>query len=722
MQTKQSKQSKQQAHNKVERQDSRRDDKLHGDRLRDEKLHSDRLHNDKLHGNPVNVAQKHAGDSRGFNKNSKTGVNTTSKPNGKENNKVKSGNVRIGESAADVIGKFLGYVAAFVSFFIGKINAIFIKSDFGRIRIAIVLFVVAFVAMQAEIAWTFLSNSRQVELRDAKPYSMFFNKKRLDIVDRNGVLIATNIAASNLYVQASQMVDIEGDVDKLCDIFPSIVDSRDKLIEEIYEKKDNLNSWVLIKQKILKEDKQKVIDSGVIGVQFEPRQVRVYPHNNIASHILGFVSVDNVGVAGIEKRFDKYLSMQDKRGKTVNRDLYCVEDNFFDDEEYEQYGSMESAKSDSKYSSSSKGDKAGKSNKININATRAEKCVQKLRLSIDINLQGIVRGVLSRAVKKYDARYAFAVIMDVETGEVVSAVSLPDFNPNNVGAYKEDNRFNRFSLGVYELGSVFKIFPSALAIESGISLSKTYDTSTNLVIGDHTIHDYGHRNPFAKMNLPEILRRSSNIGIGRMVLEDVGGDALREMYERLGFFDKLDVELPERGNPILPTRWNKIQTVTASYGHGISITPLHFVRAVAAIANSGVTVMPTFLKVNKKEDIQYGETVVTPATSKKTSTLLRLVVTDGTGKKALTDRYDVGGKSGTADKVIKGKYDSKQVLVSFVAIVPTSKPKYLFYMGIGEPYSTTKVKVGNNGGTIVAPIISEIIASAGPILNIPMLK
>lgn len=537
----------------------------------------------------------------------------------------------------------------------------FFISKFGRVRIFIVGVIASFMFINVAMLATLIKH-RIPDIHNTFGGNFTsFRSNRADILDRNGIVLAKNIFSYNVYVQPSKMLDIEDDIDKLIIVFPDLKDKKEKLVKDIINRMSDpnkQNAWFLIKKHILPSDKDRIMEEGVVGVQFETSQMRVYPHKNMASHILGFTSVDGDGMAGIERSFD---------------------------------------------------------NRLKTNA-------EPLRLSIDINLQGVVRDVLADAVRKNKAKFAFGVVMKVQTGEIISAVSLPDFNPNNVGKYKDDALFNRFSMGSYELGSVFKIFVAALAIESGVTATKTYNTSEDIKIGDYIIHDLLRRTKIEKMNLVDIIRFSSNVGCARVVLEDIGANNMRDFYQSLGFFQKLDIEIKETSRPILPQKWGMTQAITASFGHGIAVTPLHFAVAATAVLNKGRTVKPTFLQIKDQNSVKYGRTVVTPSTSQKTALLLRKVITEGGGKRAITDRYDVGGKSGTAMQPIKGKYSKNKVIVSFFAAVPIDKPKYVFYIGIGEPLINETNHNFVTGGYLVAPIIKELISLAGPLLDIPIIN
>jgi len=483
-----------------------------------------------------------------------------------------------------------------------------------------------------------------------------FARKRVDILDRNGMLLARNVASYDLYLKPSAMFDIDGDLEKLVAIFPTIAQRKEKILNSINNKINDPKQIVLVIQNILDKKKEEVINSGIIGLHFEENQRRVYSQDNIAAHLVGFL-IDDSGAIGIERSFDSYLK------NTTN---------------------------------------------------------QPLELSIDINIQSLVHHAMIDAIHKYEANAATGLIMNVKTGEILAAVSLPDFDPNNLSHLKQDNLLNRFSMGVYELGSVFKIFLAALAAERNIPWNKRYNTINPLIIGHHTIRDFSGILPRETMNIVDIIKYSSNIGCGHIMI-DVGVDAQKELFSKLGLTSKLDIEISEAGSPIVPHRWKMTQAITISYGHGIAVTPLHFITAASAIINGGV-IKPTFLKINDVTDIKYGNDVISRKSSIMVKDLLRTVVLSGSGKKGAAEKYDVGGKSGTAIQVVDGKYHRRNVIISFFAAIPIGEPEYAFYITLHSPRITNANNLRTTGGSIVAPIISNIISLIGPMLGVSMIK
>lgn len=533
-----------------------------------------------------------------------------------------------------------------------------------RIKIIIRFIFSAFVILQCYLILVFFSPS-SVQKRASKSVNIKYENSelkdyRVDIVDRNGVLIAQNITSYDFYVYPSKMLDIDLDLNKIINIFPHLESRRDRLYEVMQKKSHDPRGMVLILNNIFPIEKQKILSSGILGIEFQESQRRIYPHNNTASHLIGFISSDGIGVAGVEREFDSYLKNPQN---------------------------------------------------------------PPLELSIDMNIQSILRNTLVDAVKKNGAKSGVGVIVKIKTGELIAASSVPDFNPNNLKNYTNNHLFNRFSLGVYELGSVFKVFLAALAVESGISINKKFNTKDPIVIGDYTIHDFRASLKYNELSLIDIMRKSSNIGCARVIQEVKIEDQI-SMMEKLNMLDKIPLELPEKGKPLHPQKWKFTQAVTISYGHGIAVTPLHLVYGISSVINNGKSIRPTLLKqvfIKNKTD---GESIVSPKTSKVVRNLLREIITTGSGRRGASEKYDVGGKSGTAIQVRGKKYSVTNNIVSFFAAVPMSDPEYAYYIMIEDPKIDNKQNTLRNvtGSSIAAPVVSELISTTGPMLNIQIMN
>jgi cell division protein FtsI (penicillin-binding protein 3) len=388
---------------------------------------------------------------------------------------------------------------------------------------------------------------------------------------------------------------------------------------------------------------------GIPGLDFEREEKRVYPHGKLAGHVVGFTNIDNAGLAGIEQSMNSAIA-----GAT-----------------------------------------------------------KPLQLSIDIRVQQIARQELTTQIKKFKAIGGGAIVMDVRTGEVISMVSLPDFDPNAPAQAPDETRFNRNTLGIYELGSVFKIFNHAIALEVGTAtMNKRYDATKSIHISGRTIADYHPKNRW--LTVPEIFKYSSNIGSAKMAV-DIGAERQRAYLGHLGLLRRTSIELPERAQPMFPRQWRELSTMTVSYGHGIAVSPLHLISAVAATVNGGVLRPATLIR--KKTPGIEGVQVFSSDTSSKMRSLLRLVVKDGTGRNAAARGYIVGGKTGTAEK-----YTSDALISSFVGVFPATDPHFVVYVMIDEPKGISESSGYATGGWTAAPVVGAVIKRMAPLFGIAPLE
>ena len=395
----------------------------------------------------------------------------------------------------------------------------------------------------------------------------------------------------------------------------------------------------------------KVNNLGIPGLNFERQERRVYPHGHLASHLLGMTDVDGNGIAGLEKRFDGQL-----------RSLG-----------------------------------------------------EPLELSLDIRLQAILHEELTRATREFKAIGAAGVIMDVNTGELIAQVSLPDYDPNNLKTIKGDAAFNRATKGVYEMGSTFKLFTTAMALDNGtVNLRSGYDATKPIHIARFRITDYHPKSRW--LSVPEILVYSSNIGTAKMAL-DVGSKTQQDYLRKFGLLDPSSIELPEVGSPLTPARWRDISTMTVSYGHGVAVSPLQLATGVSALANGGIMRPATLLKKDKGIFVT-GERVLSAKTSRQMRQLMRLVVRNGTGRNADAGGYLVGGKTGTAEKPGGGAYRTKALISSFVGVFPTSKPRYVVLAVLDEPKGNKKSYGYATAGWVAAPVVSRVVERLAPLVGI----
>ena len=469
---------------------------------------------------------------------------------------------------------------------------------------------------------------------------------RADIVDRNGMLLATSLSVPSLYADPKDVIDPDASARRLV----TVLDNLD--VAEVAAKLRLGKRFVWIQRGLTPRQQYRINALGLPGLHFQREERRVYPQGSLASHVVGFAGTDATGLGGIEKQFDGML-----------RDG-----------------------------------------------------ARPLALSMDIRIQHILREEIARQMKAFDGIGGAGVVLDVNTGEVIAMVSLPDFDPNLVGTASDDTRFNRASLGVYEMGSTFKIFNTALALESGsATMTSGYDATKPIRIARFTINDYHAKRRW--LSVPEIFKYSSNIGSVKMAL-DFGSEAQRDFMSKLGFLKPVQVELPERGAPMAPKPWRRINTMTIAFGHGIAVSPLHLASGVATVVNGGIRWPVTIVKRNP--DVRaVGRQVISGKTSAQMRKLLRLVVENGTGRKASADGYLVGGKTGTAEKPGKrGAYARKSLLSSFVSAFPMHDPRYVVLVMIDEPKGNKESHGYATGGWVAAPAVKRIIARGAPLLGI----
>jgi cell division protein FtsI (penicillin-binding protein 3) len=470
------------------------------------------------------------------------------------------------------------------------------------------------------------------------------SRARADIVDRNGVLLATSLTTASLFADPHKIADPADTARRIVEIVPDLSE------EVIAARLSADKSFVWLRRNLTPRQQFEINRLGVPGLDFEHEERRVYPHGRLAAHVVGFTNVDNVGLAGIEQSMDAAIA-----GGT-----------------------------------------------------------EPLRLSIDIRVQQILRQELAAQIEKFKAIGGGGIVLDANTGEVISLVSLPDFDPNAAGEASEEMRFNRITLGVYELGSVFKIFNHAIALETGAaSMTSRYDATKPIRIARFTISDFHPEKRW--LTVPEIFQHSSNIGSAKMALE-FGGEIQRRFLGHLGLLRRTSIELPEQAQPIYPAQWREINTMTIAYGHGIAVSPLHLTSAVAAVANGGI-LRPATL-VQRDGGTLDGVQVFSGATSDSMRRLLRLVVETGTGRNAEAEGYLVGGKTGTAEKQVNGAYKRNALISSFVGVFPVNDPRFVVYVMLDEPKGIPESFNYATGGWTAAPVVRGVIARMAPLFAI----
>ncbi len=340
-----------------------------------------------------------------------------------------------------------------------------------------------------------------------------------------------------------------------------------------------------------------------------------------------------------------------------------------------------------------------------------------LQLTIDTTVQHILHREMANSIREFNAIGGGGIVMDVHSGEVLALVSFPEFDPHNPMDTPMENQFNRVTKGVYELGSTFKIFSTAALLEhTNTQITDRFDARKPIKRAGFTIQDFHGQKRY--LTVPEVLVHSSNIGSAKMV-EKIGTAKMVEFFNALGLMDVAEIELEEVGKPLIPSPWRDINTLTASYGHGIAVSPLQAATAIASIVNGGTIPIPTLIKrPDGTSDLYEQKRVVSEQTSSYIRQMMRLVVSDGTGSKADAKGYRVGGKTGTSEKIIHGKYNKKALLSSFVGVFPMEAPKYLVFVVIDEPKGNKKSFGYATGGWVAAPVVGNVIKDIAPIVGV----
>ncbi|MBU2957580.1 penicillin-binding protein 2 [Paracoccus sp. 1_MG-2023] len=530
----------------------------------------------------------------------------------------------------------------------------------GRLLLLSACFLIAYGTVATRMGT--LAHSSPSEPR-AAVLSAQIMSQRADITDRRGRVLATNLLTHSIYAHPHQMVDPIGAARGLARIFPDL--SEERLIRDF----TGSRKFMWIKRKISPEQMQAVHDIGEPGLLFGPREMRVYPNGDIAAHILGGSGFGNegvnsaevIGIAGVEKAFDAWLRDPANDGAP-------------------------------------------------------------LQLSIDLTLQQAMEEVLASGMDVMSAKGATGILMEISSGEVMAMASLPDFDPNDrprpllTGEPSDSPLFNRAVQGQYELGSTFKIFPVAQAIDLGlINPSTQINAQTPMRIGKFLIndfHDYGRT-----LSTTDVIVKSSNVATVR-IAQMIGVDRQKDFLQKLGLFEPTPIEMVEgsTGQPLVPSRWPAVTSATVSFGHGLAASPLHLATAYATIGNGGKRVTPTLIHNRERPE---GEQILSPRAAAMAVDMLRQVVTRGTARKAEIEGYEVAGKTGTADKPrASGGYYKNKVIATFASVFPASDPKYVLIVALDEPSIETAAGESRTAGYTAVPVAAEVLRRIGPLLGL----
>ncbi|MBN9334675.1 MAG: penicillin-binding protein 2 [Devosia sp.] len=482
---------------------------------------------------------------------------------------------------------------------------------------------------------------------------------RPPIMDRNGLEMAVDIRVPSLYAEPRRIIDVEEAVTKLRTVLPEIDEAwlRNRLSGD--------KGFVWLKRELTPAVEEQVMRLGIPGIDFITESKRFYPAMNEASHILGSTNVDNQGIAGIERHMDtESVALLQELGLARGNALAPVE------------------------------------------------------LSVDMRVQHVMHDQLVDAMTRYQAIAAAGVMMDIYTGEIIALASLPDFNPNDPASALVKDTFNRITSGIFEPGSIFKTVTLAGALDSGsVRISDNFDARYGVRFGRYTISDFHGKNRI--LSLPEVYKYSSNIGTIR-IMQAMGKENYRAFLSRMKFDQRVQFELPEMRVPTVPKEFSEVGAATASFGHGLSVSPLHMLTAYAAFVNGGNYISPTLYKRTLAEAEPLYERVIQPHTSEYMRYLMRLnaISVGGSGsqmnKAALG--YRVGGKTGTAEKVVEGRYSSNKVTNFFASAFPLDNPRYAMVIMVDEPKAENPqsgTTAGWNAGTLTGRIVQRVAPMLG---------
>ena len=480
---------------------------------------------------------------------------------------------------------------------------------------------------------------------------------RPDIVDRNGEVLATDVKAPSLFGEPRRIIDKDEAIELLTATLPDLDTG------EVRDRLSSKKGFVWLKREITPLQQQEIHRLGIPGIGFLRENKRVYPTGNEVAHLIGLVNIDNQGIAGMEKWLDNNgLADLHRAGFATDRLQRPVE------------------------------------------------------LSVDLRVEHALRDELLKAKEKYKAKAASGLVCNVKTGEIVAMVSLPDFDPNNPREAHDPDRINRLTTGVYEMGSTFKALTLAMALDSGkANLGTMFDARGALHYGKFAIHD---THPLGRsISLSEVFTFSSNVGAARIALAQ-GVEAHKAFLRKMGQLDRLRTELPESASPIVPKRWSELNTITIAFGHGLSVAPLQAVMGINAVMNGGYLIPPTFLKRSEEEARALAKKVIKSETSEKMRYLMRLNTEIGTARQAEVKGYYIGGKTGTSEKVVNGRYSKKQVLNSFTAIVPADNPQFQVLVMLDEPKPLPETHGFITSGWNAVPTGGKVIARIAPLLGL----
>jgi cell division protein FtsI (penicillin-binding protein 3) len=525
----------------------------------------------------------------------------------------------------------------------------------ARIGLAIIAFAAVYSIIAARLVMFALASNSHATHRVVS--SDAIATARPDILDRNGIVLATDVRVPSLYAEPRRLIDIDDAIERLTADLPDVDGA------ELRDRLSSKRGFVWLRRDITPEQQREIYRQGLPGIGFLNENKRDYPDGAEISHLIGHVNIDNQGIAGIEKWLD---------GQGLAA--------------------------------------------LHMAGLATDRLQNPIELAVDLRIQHVLHEELAAARTKFGALAAAGLVLNVRTGEVLAMVSEPDYDPNNPREALDPSRINRLTTGVFEMGSTFKAFTVAMALDSGkVTLKSTFDARMPLHMGRFDIHDFEAQHRV--LSVPEIFTYSSNIGAARMALA-IGVDGHKAFLKKIGQLDRLRTELPESAEPIVPKRWVNLNTATIAFGHGLSVAPLQAAMGVAAVMNGGTLIPPTFLKRSEADAQALGKRVIKPETSAVMRYLMRLNVERGTAAKADVPGYYIGGKTGTADKVVNGRYSKAKVLTDFIAVLPADRPRYVLLIMLDEPHATPETHGFTTSGWNAVPTGGAVVARIAPLLGI----
>lgn len=519
----------------------------------------------------------------------------------------------------------------------------------ARHKMIIVLFCAVFVLIGARLVHLGFSEvARKTELTGQQLFA------RPDIVDRNGILIATDVPVASLFAEPDRIIDTDEAVEGLISAIAGLG------FEETLKKLRSNSGFVWVKRKLSAGEEQRVRRLGIPATGFRREVSRFYPHGRLFSHVIGLTNIDNEGISGLELWIDR-----------------------------QGYNALKMA-----------GMSTGNAKPVSV--------------SMDVRVQYALHTELSKALSEFQASATAGLVLNIETGEVIAIVSLPDFDPNYPTESRDEEKLNRITGSAAELGSVIKTFTTAMTLDSiGAPLSKKFDASKPIMVGRQKVSD--PHGKYRQLSIEEIFIYSSNIGSAQEVIS-VGRDKHFDFLKRAGLLNRLETELPETARPLVPRVWSQASSITASFGHGFATTPLQAAAGIAGVLHDGRVVKPTFVRKSSFDSTDERD-LISKETSRKIRHLYRQNVLRGSGRMADVPGYRVGGKTGTAEKIVNGRYAKDQNYNTFAGAFPMEDPRYLVFVVIDNPRKRLNGR-SPSGATSAAPTVGAIIRRIATMLNV----